>query len=142
MVDSVLRAIFRRLRALGTVTGSGASRVRLFVVIDEAKIIASGQGDPNKSSRILNVIATEGRKFGLGMILASQSREHFGADVMRNFGTRLVLRTPDFREATANSKDMQVSAMDLMTLRGNGDGYLKYGGSPNPVRIQVSPVSQ
>lgn len=143
VVDTVLRAIFRRLRAMGTMPGGRAGQPRMFVVLDEAKVIANGQGDRHKGSRILNVIATEGRKFGLGMILASQSREHFGEDVLRSSGTRLVMRTLDHREAQENAKGMQgVSAADLMDLRGNGDGYLLSGALARPVRIQVKPVAR
>lgn len=141
VVDTVLRAIFRRLRAMGVMPGGRAGQPRLFVVIDEAKVIANGQGDPHKGSRILNVIATEGRKFGLAMVLASQSREHFGDDVLRSCGTRLVLRTLDYREAKENAKGMlKVSAADLMGLRGNGDGYLQFGTCAHPVRLQVKPL--
>jgi hypothetical protein len=77
VVDTVLRLVFRRLRAMGSLPvkfGCDADMYRIFVVIDEAKVIAGGQGDPNKSTRILNVIASEGRKFGMGMLLASQGR--------------------------------------------------------------------
>lgn len=143
VVDTVLRAIFRRLRAMGAMPGGRAGQPRMFVVIDEAKVIANGQGDRHKGSRILNVIATEGRKFGLGMVLASQSREHFGDDVLRSSGTRLVLRTLDHGEAQENAKGMQgVSAADLMALRGNGDGYLLSGAQGRPLRIQVKPLAR
>lgn len=143
VVDTVLRLVFRRLRAMGSVKpgiGRMADPCRLFVVIDEAKVIAGGQGDPNKSTRILNVIATEGRKFGLGMVLASQSCEHFGADVLRNFATRVVLQTLDEREARANAKDMRLTSDQIMRLAGRGDAYFKTSGSEHPVRIQVTPI--
>lgn len=143
VVDTVLRLVFRRLRAMGSLPvkfGCHADMYRIFVVIDEAKVIAGGQGDPNKSTRILNVIASEGRKFGMGMLLASQSCAHFGADVLRNFATRVVLRTLDDREARDNAKDMRLSPEDLKQLAGRGDAFLKTGRSEYPVRIQIRPV--
>lgn len=143
VVDTVLRMVFRRLRAMGSIKPTFMRMpepCRLFVVIDEAKVIAGGQGDPNKSSRILNVIATEGRKFGLGMVLASQSCEHFGADVLRNFATRVVLQTLDEREARANAKDMRLTPGQIMQLAGRGDAYFKTSGSEHPLRIQVAPI--
>lgn len=145
VVDTVLRLVFRRLRAMGSVRpefGRMSEPCRLFVLIDEAKVIAGGQGDPSKSTRILNVIATEGRKFGLGMVLASQSCEHFGADVLRNFATRVVLQTLDEREARANAKDMRLTADEIMQLAGRGDAYFKTSGSERPVRMQVAPVAR
>lgn len=143
VVDTMLRLVFRRLRAMGSVKpgfGRMPEPCRLFVVVDEAKVISAGQGDPNKSARILNVIATEGRKFGLGMVLASQSCEHFGADVLRNFATRVVMQTLDEREARASAKDMQLTADQIMALAGKGDAYFKTSGIVYPVRIQVAPV--
>lgn len=140
VVDTVLRAVLRRLRAMGPMPTGRTGQPRMFVVIDEAKVIANGHGDPHKGSRILNVIATEGRKFGLGLIVASQSREHFGNDVLRSSGTRLALRALDSRDAQENAKGMQISASDLLSLRGNGDGYLQFGPHGRAVRIQVKPA--
>lgn len=51
-------------------------RFRLFVIIDEAKILSTGGGDTDSPDRILNQLFTEARKFGLGMIL-SDSRSTY-----------------------------------------------------------------
>lgn len=127
VAETVLRMIFRSLRARGPIEQShdDAERFRLFVLIDEAKILAMGGGDPDKRSRILNVLATEGRKFGIGLILASQTSAHFGQDVRRNVASRLVLQATDAADARQNAADIQVSSADLLCLPGKGAGYLR-----------------
>mgnify|MGYP002716727916 CR=1 FL=1 len=57
-----------------------------FVVIDEAhKFVSEDEG------HIMNIIAKEARKFGVGLILASQSLNHFPEDVIANTSTKLIL---------------------------------------------------
>lgn len=86
-----------------------------------------GGGDPDKRTRILNVLATEGRKFGIGLILASQTSAHFGQDVRRNVASRLVLQATDATDARQNAADIQVAPADLLNLPGRGAGYLRTG---------------
>lgn len=138
VAETVLRMIFRSLRARGPVAHacSDSERFRLFILIDEAKILAMGGGDPDKRTRILNVLATEGRKFGIGLILASQTSAHFGQDVRRNVASRLVLQATDAADARQNAADIQVAPADLLNLPGRGAGYLRTG-QYEAERIQV-----
>jgi DNA helicase HerA-like ATPase len=106
-------------------------------MIDEAKILAMGKGDPNGRDRILNVLATEGRKFGIGLILASQSSSHLGEDVKGNVGARLVLRSPDWSEVRKNALEIQVQPRDLESLRGKGEGFFRQGAG-KAVKVQMS----
>lgn len=89
--ETLLRKIFRVLRLKGPIPVQpfdDAQRFRLFIVIDEAKILSTGAGDPDMPDRILNLLFTEARKFGLGMILASQMSDHFGSEVKANAATQ------------------------------------------------------
>ena len=61
-------------------------KVREFIVIDEADTYFSD--DPEN---IINIIAKEARKFGLGLICASQSPTHFSEDFMTNVGLKAIL---------------------------------------------------
>ncbi|PSF33911.1 cell division protein FtsK [Aphanothece hegewaldii CCALA 016] len=54
-----------------------------YLVIDEAKEL--------KKSRACDRIIADGRKYGLGLILASQSERHLSADVIGNSSTKIVL---------------------------------------------------
>lgn len=145
VTDTLLRKIFRALRARGPIPvqpESDLQRFRLFVVIDEAKILSQGmkEQDRDRSSAILNVLITEARKFGLGMILATQMADHFSDEVKANAATWLVLRAQDAKEARKNAPNVQIEPSQVIELKGRGDGYLRdRPGSPGR-RIQVRPL--
>jgi hypothetical protein len=143
VTDTLLRKLFRTLKAQGPIPVSpkgDRERYRLFVVIDEAKILTMGGKDRNSSSAIINILATEARKFGVGMVLATQRSFHFGDDVRANAATWLALRPENSKEAKENAPDVHVEPHDLSALRGHGDGILRMG-SAAPQRIQVLPMS-
>lgn len=138
--EVLLRMVFSYLRGMGPIPvqpSDDTERFRLFVLVDEAKILAMGKGDPDGRDRILNVLATEGRKFGIGLILASQMSDHFGIDAMSNIATRLVLKPLDAREAKRNASNVQVSSDELLGLNGYGEGFYKTGSRERAVKIQV-----
>lgn len=142
--ETLLRKIFRVLRLKGPIPVQPADdrqRFRLFVVIDEAKILSTGGGDPDSPDRILNQLFTEARKFGLGMILASQMSEHFGSEVKANSATWLVLKPMDIKEAKKNAPNVHMEPEALTALKGKGDGYLRDRSSPRARRIQVHPLN-
>lgn len=141
--ETLLRKIFRVLRLKGPIPVQPLSdheRFRLFVAIDEAKILSTGGGDPDSPDRVLNLLFTEARKFGLGMILASQMSDHFGSEVKANAATWLVMKPMDIREARKNAPNVQMEPEALTALRGKGDGYFRDRTSPKARRIQVKPL--
>jgi len=142
--ETLLRKIFRVLRLKGPIPvqpQSDHERFRLFVVIDEAKILSTGGGDPDSPDRVLNLLFTEARKFGLGMILASQMSDHFGSEVKANAATWLVMKPMDIREARKNAPNVQMEPEALTALKGKGDGYFRDRTSPKARRIQVKPLT-
>ena len=143
--ETLLRKLFRTLRLRGPIPVQPADdrqRFRLFIVIDEAKILSLGGGERDRSDNILNELITEARKFGLGMILASQMSEHFSEEVRANAATWLVLKPMDVREAKKNAPNVQVDPEDLIRLIGRGDGYYRDRPSSRARRIQVRPLPQ
>lgn len=141
--ETLLRKIFRVLRLKGPIPvqpQTDRERFRLFVIIDEAKILSTGGGDPDSPDRILNLLFTEARKFGLGMVLASQMSDHFGSEVKANAATWLVMKPMDMREARKNAPNVQMDPEALTALRGRGDGYFRDRSSPKARRIQVKPL--
>jgi len=145
VTDTLLRKLARALKSRGSIPvqpQNDYERYRLFVFIDEAKILALGGKDRDSSSAILNTLATEYRKFGLGMILASQMSDHFSNETKGQIATRLVLKPFDYSEAKKNAPDINRTAEDLMQLAGRGDGYLRSGTQASPVRIHVIPLSE
>lgn len=145
VAETVLRMVFNALQAMGPIPNtarSAAERVRLFVVIDETKILSMGNGDPDKRSNILNVIGTEGRKFGMAGCFASQSTDHFGADLRRNISSRLALRCMDDAEAKRLAAEMRVPASELRALSRPGEGYFCPGSAHSAVHIQIEPLEE
>ena len=141
--ETLLRKIFRVLRLKGPIPVQPVDdrqRFRLFVVIDKAKILSTGSGDPDASDRILNLLFTEARKFGLGMILASQMSDHFGSEVKANAATWLVLKPMDVREAKKNVPNVQMDFEALTSLKGRGDGYFRDRSSARARRTQIHPI--
>ena len=139
--ETLLRKLFRTLRLKGPIPVQPADdrqRFRLFVVIDEAKILSLG-GDRDRADNILNELITEARKFGLGMVLASQMSEHFSEEVRANAATWLVLKPMDIREAKKNAPNVGVDPEDLVRLQGRGDGYYRDRAGGRARRIQVQP---
>lgn len=139
--ETLLRKLFRVLRLRGPIPVQPADdhqRFRLFVVIDEAKILSMGGGDRDSSSNILNELITEARKFGVGMVLASQMSDHFSEEVRANAATWLVLKPMDVKEAKRNAPNVSVDPQDLLQLAGRGDGYYRDRPSSRARRIQVS----
>lgn len=67
----------------------GPGPLRCFVVLDEAHKLAFGPGSP------VEKILREGRKFGLGAILASQQPEDFSAVAFTNTATKVVFQIAD-----------------------------------------------
>jgi len=142
--ETLLRKLFRVLRLRGPIPvqpSDDRERFRLFVIIDEAKILSLGGGDRDKSDNILNELITEARKFGLGMILASQMSDHFSEEVRANAATWLVLKPMDVKEAKRNAPNVSVDAQDLLQLAGRGDGYYRDRPSSRARRIQVASLS-
>lgn len=140
--ETLLRKIFRMLRLKGPIPVQPADdreRFRLFIVIDEAKILSLGGGERDRADNILNELITEARKFGLGMILASQMSDHFSEEVRANAATWLVLKPMDIREAKKNAPNVSVDPEDLIHLAGRGDGYYRDRPSSRARRIQVRP---
>ncbi len=67
----------------------GPGPLRCFVVLDEAHKLAFGHGSP------VEKILREGRKFGLGVILASQQPEDFSPVAFGNTATKIVFQIGD-----------------------------------------------
>lgn len=142
--ETLLRKLFRVLRLRGPIPVQPVDdrqRFRLFVIIDEAKILSLGGGDRDRSDNILNELITEARKFGLGMVLASQMSDHFSEEVRANAATWLVLKPMDMKEAKRNAPNVSVDPQDLLQLAGRGDGYYRDRPSSRARRIQVTSLS-
>ena len=71
---------------IGFVESVGPGPVRCFVILDEAHKLAFVPGSPTEK------LLREGRKFGLGLILASQQPEDFSRVAFANTATKMVFQ--------------------------------------------------
>lgn len=92
-VSFILRRIYRQMFLWGE-----QERVRLMVVLDEAHRVAK---DPT-----LPRLMKEGRKFGVGVIVASQEIHDFHEAVVHNAGTKVLFRT-NYPESKVLAKYVQ-----------------------------------
>lgn len=140
VAETLLRMVFRALQLKGPFAvdpKNDSERFRLFILIDETKIFSMGRGDLESSDHILNILATEGRKFGIGLILASQMNSHFGEEVKGNAGASLVMKPMTMDEAKKNGASIGVHPKSLLRLRGKGDGYFRTCANTAAQLIQV-----
>jgi hypothetical protein len=74
---------------LGFIEARGPGRLRSYVVLDEAHRLACGHASP------IERLLREGRKFGVGLLLASQQPQDFDELVFNNSATQVVFQVDD-----------------------------------------------
>ncbi len=85
-VEFRLQEVFTSALERGPVNVAFGEGLRDILVIDEAHLFFN-----DDSQNMLNTIAKEGRKFGLGLVCASQSPTHFSDDFFANVATKIIL---------------------------------------------------
>jgi hypothetical protein len=105
-VDVLLEHIFAQAKIRGYADGPD-----IFILVDEAHKFVE-----KSSEHIINRIVNEARKFGVGIILASQAFVHFSDDLMMSAGLKVVLGCPqELREAMRRKL-----GLDLVQLKTDG----------------------
>jgi hypothetical protein len=135
--DLFLRKMYYSLQAMGEIPWHHATdpeRFRLFVIVDEAKLLAS---EKQGIKAVLNKYTSELRKFGVGLILASQMPSHFPQEILANIEAKLCMRAQNQEQARRNSKYFGVPADEVLKLR-QGEGILMVGNEK--VRVKITPT--
>ena len=139
LADVVLRRLFLLVRALGPIdpAATGWKKFRVFVVIDEAQLLMGGTADAKAS---LTKYAAEARKFGVGLILATQLRDNVPADIWGNIDTRLFMQALDPIERSRNARAANV-AEDVLRSLSRGEAILISSSQPRqiPVTVKIEP---
>ena len=119
--DLLLRRLYYSLQAQGEIARGDISdkeRFLIFVIVDEAKLLVT-QKDNIKA--VLNKFATEMRKYGVGLILASQLIEHFNDEILSNISVKLCMKAENKKQAQKNSGFFGVKVSELLAIdRGAG----------------------
>lgn len=87
---------------IGFIEALGPGPLRCFAVLDEAHKIAFDGGSPAEK------LLREGRKFGLGLILASQQPEDFSPVAFANTATKIVFQVGDDRSTISRQLHRKV----------------------------------
>ncbi len=138
LADVVLRRLFLLCSAMGPIQDkAGWEKFRAYVVIDEAQILMGSQGDVKAS---LSRYTAEARKFGIGLILATQLKDNIPEEIWGNVDTRLFMQALDPNERTRNAKAAGVPEDTLRTLN-RGEAILTSTSQAmqRPVRIRIEP---
>jgi len=88
---------------IGYIEALGPSPIRCFIVLDEAHKLSFAQGSP------VEKLLREGRKFGLGLILASQQPEDFSAVAFGNTATKIIFQVGDEKSTISRQLYRKIS---------------------------------
>lgn len=122
--ESLAKQIMDNHRLLGEVAGKVP---RTFLGIDEAKEMPNGRG--SACDRII----ADGRKYGLALVLASQSERHLSLDVIGNSSTKIVLPV-DQTEVVRVAKKFRFAEQKIAGLQ-PFQALVRLGTEARPVEI-------
>lgn len=113
IVNHVLREILAR-RKNAEIKGSGKTLdYPVFNIIEEAHILAS-QKRNTRSKDIIGKIAREGRKFGVGLCLVSQSPKSLDGDALSQVNNLIILRLVEPSDQSHVQKSSESLSEDLL----------------------------
>lgn len=121
--DLFLRRLYYALQTIGEIPReniSDSEKFRLFVIVDEAKLLVS---EKQGIKAVLNKYATEMRKFGVGLILASQLISHFNDEILTNVAAKICMNAETQKQAKANSRVFGITENIVRNLK-QGQGFL------------------
>jgi DNA helicase HerA-like ATPase len=122
--DAILMMVQEYIFSLGSVSNRD-KRFRLFVMVDEAKVFFGDKARRDDPEHPLNVIATEGRKYGIGLIVASQKVEHFSSDLIGSASLKMVMSPVcDVKEKRRLSSEFDISSSELRLLSSPGWAFV------------------
>lgn len=99
----------------GQNTHVGGKLQPLFVVLDEAHAYLKA-GETSISSRIVQTIAKEGRKYGVGLMLVTQRPSELDETVLSQCGSIVALRMTNTRDKGHVSSSMQDELREMMDV--------------------------
>lgn len=137
MVGTMVRLVYDMLFWAQDLPISGRSQP-LLIVLEEAHTFLPEEGD-SPAHRIISKIAKEGRKYGVGLCVATQRPVEIKSTVLSQCGTMIALRltnTEDRKKVeSAMPDDLGALAGMLPALR-TGEGLVVGEAMPIPSRIQ------
>jgi hypothetical protein len=105
----------------------------LYVVIDEAHRMMY-PGSP------VELLLRESRKYGVGIILASQRPTDFSETILANSGTILAFQESLDKDAVFLSKQLRIRKENFQKLKTSGLGYCLFSSKDDTEKLQIVSV--
>ncbi len=85
----------------------------VFVVLEEAHTLVPGGRETTRASRIINTVASEGRKFGVFLIVVTQRPSKISDDTLSQCASQLIMRltNPDDQKAIQRASEVVSQAL-------------------------------
>lgn len=134
---SILKAVFDAL-FWGQNTLVGGKLQPLLVVLDEAHAYLKA-GEDSISSRTVQTIAKEGRKYGVGLLLVTQRPSELDETVLSQCGTMIALRMTNTRDKGYVSSAMQDELREMADVLSSlriGEGIISGEAVRIPSRVK------
>lgn len=116
----------------------GGKRQPLLIVLEEAHNYLKN-GEKSVSSKTVQAIAKEGRKYGIGLALVTQRPSELDETVLSQCGTIIALRMNNSKDRSYVASAIQDELQTMMTLLPNlrtGEGIISGEAVKIPTRIQ------
>ena len=113
----------------------------MLMVVEEAHNYCPQQGIVD-SSKIMRTIASEGRKFGLGMIIITQRAAKVDKNVLSQCNTQVILKVTnpnDIRAIVSSVEGLSAGMADEIQRLPIGIAIVSGGGVSNPLFVQIRP---
>jgi hypothetical protein len=137
MVGTMIRIVYDMLFWAKNLPISGRNQP-LLIVLEEAHTFLPEEGE-SAAHRIISKIAKEGRKYGVGLCVATQRPVEIKSTVLSQCGTMIALRLTNSKDRAcveaAMPDDLGALAGMLPALR-TGEGLIVGEAMPIPSRIQ------
>jgi hypothetical protein len=117
---------------------NGGKEQPLFIILEEAHNYLKA-GEDSISSRAVQNIAKEGRKYGVGLALVTQRPSELDETVLSQCGTIIALRMNNAKDRSYISSAIQdelQTMVDLLPSLRTGEGIISGEGVKIPSRIQ------
>jgi hypothetical protein len=103
IANLIIQRIFTKLRMRYEYKQDTNVDVNTYILIDESKLILPNK-ERNNDLHYVNRIVSEARKFGLGIILASQRMAHYSQEMLSNISTKIILNTDESEQPIVKKK--------------------------------------
>ncbi len=139
-VSTILKALWR----IATAHAQAGHHMPTMVFVEEAHVYASaGREQPSKD--ILEKIAKEGRKFGVGLVVVSQRPRELSQTLLAQCGTLVALRTSnpeDQRHIMRSMEDVMEELVDSLAGLSVGEAVVSGPAAPLPAVVKIHHFSE